>query len=436
MKPEKGGEMKTGFSKREINPPIGTSMSGWPGRDRMHGCEGIHDSLYVRSLYCKHDNKEILIITYDLLFFNRAETDRLKGAIGRKTGFTPWQILISTSHTHNGPKVGTFLYDIPADESYFCKIESETLVSIEEAMRNAVESTVWAGVTTTRIPLNRRKPDGNGKIQFAPNTDGSVCNSLPVCMFKDLNGKPISLIFSVSCHPSIYCNFEISADYPGVAMNILDEYMGINSSMFLQGCGGDSKPNIDGAKSFSAKSWDCVTCVGKTVADEVTSFIGKGRLAQVAPKIVYASAEMHWPLMPHIGKEGFQKVLELNESLTLKHWAEYMLSLLNRGYDIPGEIPITLHGIKLGDGLRFLGLEGEAVADLGKLIMDFYKSPVTFPLGYANGTQLYLPTSAMISEGGYEVESFSEYKVPSQLKDGMEKILMENLKMLEQKGIN
>ena len=100
-----------------------------------------------------------------------------------------------------------------------------------------------------------------------------------------------------------------------------------------------------------------------------------------------------------------------------------MLDCLNRGYALPTMVPVTAHGIKLGQGLRIIGIEGEAVAELGILMCDFYREGVTFPLGYTNGTQLYLPTSRMLDEGGYEVVSYYEYRQPAPLARGTEPIL-------------
>ena len=48
---------------------------------------------------------------------------------------------------------------------------------------------------------------------------------------------------------------------------------------------------------------------------------------------------------------------------------------------------------------------------------------------------MYLPTSKTLDEGGYEVESFWEYRQPSRLAKGMERILMDSLAQLRSLGI-
>ena len=60
---------------------------------------------------------------------------------------------------------------------------------------------------------------------------------------------------------------------------------------------------------------------------------------------------------------------------------------------------------------------------------------VTFPLGYTDGTQAYLPASRMLPEGGYEVESFWEYRHTARLAKGIEQVLQKGIEELKAEGI-
>jgi hypothetical protein len=91
--------------------------------------------------------------------------------------------------------------------------------------------------------------------------------------------------------------------------------------------------------------------------------------------------------------------------------------------------------MRIGEGTRLLGLEGEAVAEWGPIIADFYGDGVTFPLGYTDGTALYLPVTRMLAEQGYEVESYYEYGAPAALAPGMEEHVLAALERMRGKGI-
>ena len=435
--------MKAGFAKVSITPPIGTAMMGFGSRDREHGCEKIHDDIFVRALYLAHEGEEALIMGFDLCFLGREDADRYKGAIGRRIDLSPKQILMNTSHTHVGPSVGTWAYADykPPDRLYLQELESATVIAAHSAKETAREVTLWAGTGKSALPMNRRGKDENGNMAMLPNPDGVVCDLLPVCLLKDLNDKPVSLLFSVSCHPSTISGFEISAEYPGVAMDRLDEYLGITGSLFLQGAGGDAKPVVigKGEERWRVGDWADVNQAGAMVAQEVIDTIESG-LEQVEPEIRSAAVEMYWPLAPIPSRSWYETVAansggsSVGEELK-RLWAERQIERLDRGEKLPKKVPITCHGIQLGRGLHFIGLEGEAVAGLGLLILDFYKQGTTFPLGYTDGAQLYLPTEEMLDEGGYEVVSYFEYGQPAPLAKGFEGILRQSLEQLHSLGI-
>ena len=91
-------------------------------------------------------------------------------------------------------------------------------------------------------------------------------------------------------------------------------------------------------------------------------------------------------------------------------------------------VPVLVHGIQLGAGLRLVGIEAEVVAGIGTVVAQSFSAGITMPLGYCDGTRCYLPTSPMIErEGGYEVESYWEYGLPAPLAPGVEPILQKAL---------
>ncbi len=424
--------MQAGFGRVNISPPIGTRMFGWGDRDADHGCEGVRDNLFVRALWVLQDGHEMIILGFDLLFFNRDIADRLRGAIGRKFGLAPRQILLNTSHTHNGPTTGTWSY------AQFSSIDSIYLDSIEQAIMDACciardcvrPVTVLAGETCCDIAVNRRNISESGNADFKPNPTGAVRRNLPVCLLKDSDDQAVCLLFSVSCHPSTVGSFMISADYPGAAMALLDTHLGSECSMFLQGVGGDTKLKSFAGKDEFGSTWEDADEAGKSVAEAVTTLLKSG-LRPVESDLYSNEFEICFAMTPVPDQNYFEELVGnpgTNELVRL--WAQRMIDLLDRGIALPQSIPVTLHGVRFGKDLRFVGLEGEAVAELGDLINDFFGSGVTFPMGYTDGCQLYIPTTKMLDEGGYEVDSFYEYGWPAQLAPGIDDTIIRGLQRL------
>jgi len=412
--------MRAGFARVSITPPLGTKMMGVGQRDLDHGCDSIHDDIYVRALYVEHDGEIALIMSLDLCFVGRGDTARWKGAIGRHFDILPRQIMVTATHSHVSPAVGTWYaagYAMP-DRDYLIELETAVVAAACRARESAQEATLWTGSTQSTLPMNRRRLV-NGKMENAPNPDGPVCDVLPICLIKNANEQPIALLFSVAAHPSILRDFAISAEFPGVACDQLDEYLGATASLFSQGIGGDSKPStiaVGNEWKWQA-DWQDVEATGTLLARETIGVIEAG-LTQVNPQVSTAITDTAWPLQPPPSHAEFEAIAATGEGLQ-PAWAKRQIERLERG-TLPTAVPFLVQGVQLGEGLRLIAIEGEPLAHYGHMILNEYSSGVTFPLGYANGEAMYLVTSPMLDEGGMEPESYWEYGYPAPLAKGME----------------
>jgi hypothetical protein len=220
-------------------------------------------------------------------------------------------------------------------------------------------------------------------------------------------------------------------------VDLLEARLGAPVALFLQGCGGDAKPRVigEGETRWRPGTWDDVEAAGAMLAREVDGVLDGG-LAEVKPRLRTRTIEMQWPLQPSPGREELEAIRADRYADELRQlWAESQLKVMERGDLLPSQMSITLHGLQLGEGLRLIGIEGEAVAELGLLMQSFHGAGITMPLGYCNGAQAYLPTSRMLDGGGYEVESYWEYGYPAPLAAGMEAILTQALQDLRAQGI-
>lgn len=415
--------MQAGFAKTNINPTPGARMFGFAARDLEQPITGVHDDLFVRALYLQHGDEQALVLAYDLLFLGEAEVEQFRAALGDTLGLLPRQIMLNTSHSHVTPRIGTWTWGghTPPDTAYVEKVLTATLQAATEARDAACAVTVHAGKTRTAIPLSRRKIDEQGRARWAPAPGGRVCNTLPFCLLKDKQGNPVCLLFSISCHPSMIAGWEVSAEYPGAACRALDAHLGAERSMFLQGTGGDAKPALSGnTGQWRSCRWKEVKQVGQQAAEEVMRGLRSG-LSEIEPDLRCHLEVVPWPLRPPLDEAGFAAIADHPaEGEQRRLWAQRNREALQRGEALPTAFPLAIQGLQLGVGLRLVAMQGEAVAGWGLLILQEFRTGVTFPLGYTNGQGLYLPTSDIMPEGGYEVDSYHEYWVSSGLAPGFE----------------
>jgi hypothetical protein len=171
---------------------------------------------------------------------------------------------------------------------------------------------------------------------------------------------------------------------------------------------------------------------GKLVGGDVIAALSKSNpLKQVEPRLRTTLAEMTMALEPTPTRADFQQQAGNAGNVDWhRWWAQRQVTKIDR-HMLRDSASVLMHGIELGEDLRMVGVEAEIVAEIGMLIERFFPAGVTFPLGYTDGTQFYLPTSKMIQfEGGYEVDSYHEYGFPSKLRVGVESVLTRSMEQL------
>lgn len=431
--------MHAGFSKVDITPPLGTRMMGVGDRDMAHGCTAIHDPIFARALWVEHEGQTTLVVCYDFCFIGRALSDRFKGALGRVLDLLPRNIMLTTTHSHAGPAAGVWhsAGDEKPDRLYEQALEDATLKAALHAKADAKQATISAGMGRSSLPLNRRLLI-NGRAENVPNPNGPTCDALPVCLFKDQDDKPICCVFSIAVHPSIVRGWEISAEFPGAACDLLDAHLGHECAMFLQGMGGDAKPRTiaKGDDWFWKASWPEMEETARVLAQETQSVLENG-MQPVQPNVGSSLLEMRWPLDPIPSRESFEQVKNNTDwqdpfQIVKGHWAIKHLALIDHYQGPLKEVSILMQTMQWGQGLLLVAVEGEPMAYHANAVLDVFDG-VTFPLGYANGEALYLTTTNMPSEGGMEVESYCNFGFPSPLAVGSESIFDQALRAAKAK---
>jgi hypothetical protein len=433
--------MNAGFGKVVVTTEIGMPMEGVPARDAEGRCESIHDHLFARALYVEHDGERAAVVGLDVFRLCRETADRLRAAAADELGLAPDRILLNTSNTHSGPRASDWYHGEP-DAEFLARLESGVGEASARAMESARAAILWAGEARSDLPMNRRKKDVRDVVTFAPNPVGPVCDALPIALFRDADNAPIALLCSVACHPATVKGFAVSTDYPGVTTAEIERHLGAECALFLAGTGGDAEPSVlAGGGDWHIGDWSDVDRAGRMAAREVTNHLTLG-LFEAAPRVRCAEVEMEWPLLAPPPASEYHALLRHPDyrgddpaSVARRRWAREQLDRIEAEGRLPEVVPIRLHGLQLGGRVRLVGIEGDAVAELGLLMREAYREGVTFALGHTNGTQLCLPTSQMLYEGGTEVTGYFAYHHPAPLAKGMEHLLRDALDRLRSAGV-
>jgi len=233
-------ELYVGVAKADITPPVGTRI--WGGYSREGSSTGLHDPLNIRVLVLDLNGYRVGIISCDLIkYCNNRVIDTAKER------FNISHLLICSSHTHSGPVFGDY-YAPDHDLPYALRVEKAMIDGLEKAVHSMFPAQISAGYKSfPQLGYNRLVNRGDAPAMWR-NAEripyGPVDPEVGVIKIEDKEGNPRVIIMQYACHPVANgINYDISADYPGVAARLVEEEFGNNTiCMFVQGGAGDINP--------------------------------------------------------------------------------------------------------------------------------------------------------------------------------------------------
>ncbi|QDT89997.1 hypothetical protein [Gimesia algae] len=365
--------LRAGVAKVDITPAEVNQLEVVGHRRKV---TGVRDPLRAGVLVLDDGQTKVAIVTLDLIGAYTEIVKPARAQIEKETGIPAANIMVAASHNHSGP-------GFDANSSWGKELIAKLGSAAKQAASKMTPVTVGYGEDKIGFSINRRKVI-NGRAVVRLNEEGPNDPRVKVLRFDD--GKsltPVAVLMHAVCHPCFFTwgdkgslpypnGFpKMSADFPGEAQSFVEMCYGDQtSSLFLQGCAGDIRPNLPGYP------YRC--------ADE---------------------ADIQWA-----GRDlGSAVVRTLAHSMTREALAEraeyYPIRVANTVVSLPGKegrIEAELQAMKIGPYL-LLTMPGEPMVEYGlKLENDIADRATPIIIGYANGHVGYIATTDSYSVGGYE----------------------------------
>ncbi len=249
--------MKIAFFERIITPEVGVDLGGYGV-----GVTSVakHDDIYVSGVCFDDGKKRALLLSFDLLGLEGETNRKIRQGCADALGIAPDDVILSCTHTHNGPIVPCFP-EIKPDMEYFDRIAAivagESRKIKEDPDRFIEVRTFFYSI---RCPenINRRLVNRANIAQELPmnksmlrDADGICDDELGMLIFYQLQGKfwaPVYSVLNYAAHPltshvpnGSLAGHSISADFPGVLREFIKNNTGFHS-MYLTGAAGDMFP--------------------------------------------------------------------------------------------------------------------------------------------------------------------------------------------------
>ena len=225
-------ELRAGWSRADITPPLGIHMGGYWGR--TSGSTHVHDRLQAKALVLSDSHARVALIALDTVALAANDVRIIRERITAAVGIPPQAVMVCCTHTHAGPLTLAFRGMGEVDTDYMaCLIEAAAAVVVAAA-ETVEPATLRYARASVQIGSNRRHPNG-------PISAGA--HALEI-----VAARRTAILFSHACHPVVLGadNHGISAEFPGAACEHMEE-CGISAAMFVNGACGDINPSARGS---------------------------------------------------------------------------------------------------------------------------------------------------------------------------------------------
>ena len=201
-----------------------------------------------------------------------------------------------------------------------------------------------------------------------------------------------SYLFIAACHPVFSTagtlHYTISANYPGVARELIERRTGTSNSIFLQGTAGDINPR-DNGEYIS----------GEKLANEVIAVI-KRPMEKISGPISYFVDTVNIPVTPWSKNEiiayketNIDKTGDVYAEKNVK-WSDLMISSYEEG-TMPSSLPVYVQTFNIGNW-KLVGFSRETTTEYGLGVKDLWPGKLVSVAGYTNDVSSYLPTEKHI----------------------------------------
>ena len=406
--------MFAGIAEIDITP---TGSVWMDGMIRSHRSTGVHDPLRACALYLAPGTDPaaaFVLVAIDLI--GLADRDALEARRGaaKATGIPADRIILAASHTHSGPTTLGLLN--PTETGYVRELVQKLVRVIQEAAAAAVPAaTGCASGTEDSISHYRRllARDGHVVMNWEPYPADQIVRPLGqvdpelgvLRVTRQADGRDLCILFNHAGHPNVLSgdNYRISADYPGLATQLLREKHGC-PAMFLNGAQGTM--DIDGLRD---RDWEGRQRIGTTLAEAVGKVL-LGIDVSPAPRMRSASIRYRIPSRRiSQGEYSWAAKILAETGGTLTPLADgvgddFKAKLLHELRDRENaDNPVEQLCLALDD-TALISFPGELFTEIGQEIKKASPFARTYVVGLANGYVGYVPTREAISQGGYEVE--------------------------------
>ena len=443
------GELKVGFARTDITPPLGVFM---PGYYKVRHAKEILDPLQINCVAFYDGEKTAMIMQFDTEALSDAVADRMRNAIEKATGVPRDAILLHASHTHDGGYLamksdngsaaakegddGVPNNATQVDLIYVSMCVTRAADAAVEAIRDLkVAKLSYQRTEAKRISFGRRYLMKDGKVRTNPGTNNPDIvkpagippdEEVQVLRIDREGGKAICMI-NFQTHPDVVGGETITADWPGLTRTVcVAATLGKAHCIVINGTQGDvNHCNVlpePGELNGLKRDFDDVDR-GYDHAWHMANVLAAAALSKWMKCIPLEPGDIKVETLSvrvpaQKAKDSDEKNLEWANKIWAMHEAGKDAELPWKGMELTTEVAragriirmsthddyhdLPLYGFAIGKSVAFGAFPGEPFNDIGKAVKKNSPFKLTILSCLTNGSRGYFPFSDAYVGGGYE----------------------------------
>lgn len=355
--------------------------------------EGVSDPLEFNAALFRCEELDVLLCSIDALYAG----PELRREIVRRSGLPQERVFVFASHTHRAPMLDSSKSQLGrTDDAHMRMVIDRIGGSITESMgsRKAVaelhvaEGTAdhsinrrrWKLVTLGRKPIFAR-------VVNAPNRGGARDEEIITATIRDVHGKAIAAIWNYACHPvgSPHRN-AVSAHFPGAVRERIRREEGDTELpvIFLQGFSGNTRPSA--------------TAIARSLVRRAQRFL-TGPVFEDMDRDAYQS----W--VESLAR-AVQRVRINEQPVSINTITASRVEVDAENLFTGRSEGVSFARLSLGPQFAVVGVGAEVMAEYAPKVRQADSARFVCCAGCMDDTFGYLPTNAILREGGYEATGF------------------------------
>lgn len=380
----------------DITPPTGLPMGGYGTMVSPRLSTGTNTALSVRCIILWDNGNPSAIISLDVLGLSAALHQSIRTQLLALTTWSTENIIITTTHTHNGPAlpgdvldhmIAYNLLDATDIDDYVVTLVSQVVACVQAAL-TATQTTCTLDYTTTTQNWSSNR-EGLSYVETV----------VPVLVVRSLTGVPRAVLFSYGCHPvTAGAQTLWDGDYPSGACATIESALPDCMAMFILGPAGDQDPL--GSRSWSTR-YTFSAQLGQAVIT-ATQTPGRTVSGSISASLAYVALPLDITDTPANLAAVRACYVARTNNLALPAWyqrhAAKMINAIDaHDFTMTVLLPVQVWRFPGSPALKMCLTGGELVSGYGVYFRNrFGGSNELIIGGYANECPAYIPSNELL----------------------------------------